>query len=112
MLHRVHLAWTGFELIALMVIGPDCIRPQHTFLGGVKTCKNTKRKHMIGFYFTVVLSNIYPLTMLRYNWNNVESGITHHNYHQRKLNWKDKKLFCIRFLMPQLQKWRKHIFCA
>ena len=25
MLHRVHLAWTGFELTTLVVIGTDCI---------------------------------------------------------------------------------------
>ena len=53
-LHRVHLAWTGFKLITLMVIGTDCIWPQHTFLGGVKSCKckYTKRKHF--FYCCTV----------------------------------------------------------
>ena len=30
MLYRVHLAWEGFELISLAVIGTDCLDNYHT----------------------------------------------------------------------------------
>jgi hypothetical protein len=57
----VHLAWAGFELTTLVVIGTD-------YMGNYKS-----NYHMITATTTCVLKTA------QYNWNIVESGVKYHN---------------------------------
>ena len=68
-MHRVHLAWTGFELMALVVIGTDCIgsckSTYHTITAttdpGQLWTKSTYQYHILSFV---------AITQLTYTCNN------------------------------------------
>jgi hypothetical protein len=68
LLYRVHLAWAGFELTALVVIGTDCTS---SFKANYQTITPTTAP------FFVIKS------FARYSWNIVKNGVKHHNPFQK-----------------------------
>jgi hypothetical protein len=73
MLHRVHLAWEGFKLPTLVVIGTDCIGSFKSNYHTITTTMAPKNSNM-WFFFKLA----YPL--IRNNLSSLYSkNITHIN---------------------------------